>query len=286
MSRRTFGALAVIAAIVLLPQAVVDGHGELARASTAKAEHPRTYDDFIGDSGEAPDFSASEIVTNDNKTITIGIQVHNRDGFTSSDDYRLFIDSDTNPGTGQPETGAEYLITVGKRGAQIARWTGLAFGPFSATLNLPDWLRGYGPVLVLRRYEIGGASAFDFVLVSTDGTSTDRAPNESSWQYQLTPFALEARPVTIGAARAGRMLTARTLVMRGDFDVPLTAGVIGCRASISDRTLVGRGAFIGDLTTCRWRLPRDSAGKRLVGSVAVAFEGAKAGQSFSVRIGR
>ena len=60
----------------------------------------RTYDDPIEDSGSAPDFCASELVTNDNQAITIGIHAHNRSGIAPGDVYSVFLNTDLNANTG------------------------------------------------------------------------------------------------------------------------------------------------------------------------------------------
>ena len=56
----------------------------------------RTYDDPIEDSASAPDFCASELVTNDNQAITIGIHAHNRSGVAPGDVYSVFLNTDLN----------------------------------------------------------------------------------------------------------------------------------------------------------------------------------------------
>src|SRR5712691_5114644 len=72
-------------------------------ASVARAAAFTSYDDFIGDSGNAPDFCAGEFVTNDNQTITIGIHAHNRAGFAPGDSYSIFLDTDLNASSGGGE---------------------------------------------------------------------------------------------------------------------------------------------------------------------------------------
>src|SRR5215471_1555650 len=66
----------------------------------------RTYDDNIEDSGGAPDFCASELVTNDSSTITIGIHAHNRTGFVAGGSYTVYLDTDRNTATGGGGVGA------------------------------------------------------------------------------------------------------------------------------------------------------------------------------------
>jgi hypothetical protein len=259
-------------------------HAQRTLESAARQASPSIYDDFIEDSGNAPDFCGEDLVTNDNQTITMGIHVHNRDGFAPGDGYAVLLDTDRNAGTGQAGTGAEYEVTLGPAGAQLNRWNGTGFEQASATPARIDWIEGYGPAFQLARSEIGDPTGFDFVLVSTKGTDSDRAPDSGSWTYMLGNLTLRVRSLSVGSARAGQAFTARLLVMRSDFDIPLDEGSINCSAKLAGRRIQGRGVFAHDRAACTWRLPRGATGKRLVGSTAVVFEGVHASRSFSVRV--
>jgi hypothetical protein len=188
-------------------------------AALTRASRLTNYDDFIGDSGSAPDFCASETVTNDNQTITIGI-----------------------------------------------------------------WIDGYGPVLIVDRAEIGNPTGFNFVLVSTMGQDGDRAPDQGSWAYGVTPLQLAARTLTHNPARAGRLFVARTLVMRSDFEIPLSEGKIACSAKLAGTRLTGTGRFTHDRVACSWHLPTNARGKLLTGAVAVTYQGVQASRNFSLRV--
>jgi hypothetical protein len=71
---------------------------------------------------------------------------------------------------------------------------------------------------------------------------------------------------------------------RSDFEIALEDGTIRCAAKVGGRSLVGRGAFVDERVTCRWRVPKNASGKRLAGSVAVTFQGVTAKRGFSVRV--
>jgi hypothetical protein len=251
-------------------------------AALTRASRLTNYDDFIGDSGSAPDFCASEAVTNDNQTITIGIHVHNRDGFTQGDSYSIYLDTDKNPNSGGGEIGAEYQIVFDATGTRLEQWNGTSF---VQTGTAPiSWIDGYGPVLVVDRAEIGNPTGFNFVLVSTLGQDGDRAPDQGSWAYGVTPLQLAARTLTHNAARAGRLFVARTLVMRSDFEIPLSEGKIACSAKLAGTRLTGTGRFTHDRVACSWHLPTNARGKRLTGAVAVTYQGVQASRNFSLRV--
>jgi hypothetical protein len=256
------------------------------RGLTALSYSPayRTYDDEIEDSGSAPDFCAEELVTNDNDVITLGIHAHNRSGFQPGDTYTVYLDADRDGSTGGGGSGAEYQIAFDGAGAQLEHWNGSVFDPASAVRLPLGWAPGYGPVLLFRRGAIGNPSGFNFVLVSANGGDGDRAPDTGSWSYTQTPFMLTVKSLALGPPRAGRPFTARALVLRSDFDVPLTEGRIACGAKLAGRPIAGKGRFASNRVVCSWGLPKNARGKRLSGSVAVTFEGAVARRSFSVRV--
>src|SRR5262249_12227984 len=91
-------------------------------AGSTRTASLRTYNDLIEDAGNAPDFCASNIVTNDNRSVTIEIHAHNRSGFDAGDEYRVLFDTDLNPVTG--DSGADYELAFDGAGAHLGRWNG------------------------------------------------------------------------------------------------------------------------------------------------------------------
>jgi len=231
---------------------------------------PTPFTDTTGDSGAAPDFSSGVLVANDNRSITIGIHVANRAGFTVHDMYSALLDTGA----------ARYEIDFNGSGAELDRWTGTAFEPVSTTRVDTIWLGDYGPAINVLRADIGNPSSFSLVLGSTTGSATDRAPDDGSWSYTLSPLTLTVSSFTVGAARGGHMLKVSALVVRHDWEVALSDGTIGCSGNIAK----GRGAFTGAGATCAWRLPRRAAGKTFVGSIGVSYEGVRVTRQFSVRV--
>lgn len=244
----------------------------------------RSYDDNIGDSGNAPDFCASEFVTNDNTTLTLGIHAHNRTGFVAGDSYSIYLDTDQDAATGGGGVGAEYAIVFTSPRALLEHWNGTAFDTASAIPVPLVWLPDYGPVLLFTRSAIGNPTAFNVVLFSANGEEGDRAPDTGSWSYTVRPFALKVKSFFVGAARAGGVLTARAVVLRSDFDEPLDRGTVACAARLAGHPLAGKGKFAGSRVLCRWRVPTSARRKRLSGTLSVAYQGARATRSFSSRV--
>src|SRR5919108_2724387 len=237
-------------------------------ASHTRAQSPQTFDDYIEDTS-GPDICGQNVITNDNEgLLTIGLHIHNRDGFAANEAYGVFFDTDLNPATGG--LGAEYRVRLSAEGTVLGKWDGTKFPPV-ATLEPAAWQPGYGPVFRVRTADLGGAQSFRFAFFSTDGTNVDLAPNAGSWSYQLQPLALAIRGLALDRARAGRSFTARMSVLRSDLNAPLTEGTVACSAKVGTRVLAGTGSFAADRVVCAWRLPRNARHKRLSGSVAVTF---------------
>jgi hypothetical protein len=240
----------------------------------------RTYDDLIEDAGDAPDFCAGELVTNDSTTITIGVHAHNRDGFQQGDSYTMYLDTDQNPATGGAGLGAEFAITFSGPTAVLAHWNGTTFEPTSASVPV-EWVDGYGPVLVFEQSTIGNPAGFNLVMTSANGPDGDRAPDAGSWTFELTPLALEIKTLSLAPARAGYRFQVQALVLRSDFDAPLMEGTIGCTATIAGHRLSAKSKFAHNRAICAWRLPRSARARHLTGAISVTFEGVAVKRSFS-----
>jgi len=277
-----------LAAAAPASQGMLSGKSGCQRAerSLAAATHAtavRTYDDYIEDAGAAPDFCAANLITNDNRSVTIGIHVHNRSGLGPNDVYGVLFDADGDPTTGA--SGVEFLLTFDTGGPQLSRWSGTSFDVLALQEPIViDWLSGYGPVLQVNRSDLGDPARLNFVLVSVNGDDADRAPDADAWSYELTPLELKIASLSLGRARAGRPLVAKMLVTRSDFGSELREGSIRCPATLAGKRLGGRGGFLRDRATCTWQLPKSARGKRLAGSVAVSFQGVEVKRAFSVTV--
>jgi hypothetical protein len=258
--------------------------GKAARGFASYVPALRSYDDNIQDSGNAPDFCASELVTNDSTTITMGIHAHNRTGFVAGDSYSVYLDTDQNAATGGGGVGAEYEVVFSGPSAQLERWNGSAFDATSAVPVPLIWVPDYGPVLVFLRSAIGNPAGFNFVLVSANGQAGDRAPDAGSWSYSTVPFALKMKSFSLGSARAGKTMTARAVVMRSDFDEPLDQGKIGCAARVGHHSLAGKGKFTGSRVVCTWRVPKGTGRLRLSGTLSASYQGVRVTRSFAARV--
>jgi hypothetical protein len=256
-------------------------------AGTGRATS-RSYDDDPGDALEAPDISDS-LVTNDNLSITIGMHVGNRSGFSPLDWYSIAFDVDSNRATGGGSDygveGAEYVVDVSARGAMLMFWDGAAYELASPQPVIPTiWIEGYGPALRIARSALGDPKSFGIVLRATDGERVDLAPDAGAWTYTVVPLELSAGRVAVRSKRHGATLVAETEIVRSDFGAPLAEGAVRCSARIAGEKLAGHGRFAHGLAVCTWHLPKGTHGRRVRGGVGATFQGVTARRGFSVRV--
>jgi hypothetical protein len=269
----------VILAAALIALAVAGG----SHASTQR------FDDHVEDVLDAPDIGAVNLVTNDNEAITVGMQIHDRTAFGGTDAYSIALDIDSNAATGGGAdyrvAGADYVIDLSDVASRLMIWNGTSYVLVTPRPLLPTvWVEGYGPVVQIPRTALADPQSFDVVLRTASGIDVDLAPDVGSWAYTVRPLELAPGGVTVGRARAGKLLLAGMQVIRSDFASPLHEGAIACGARVGGTRLDGRGQFVGQLVVCAWRLPNGARGQRVRGRVAVAFQGETAVRSFNVRV--
>jgi hypothetical protein len=86
-------------------------------------------------------------------------------------------------------------------------------------------------------------------------------------------------------ARAGQRLTVTVRLRRAERRSLAAAGEVACTARIGSRSLrVVRKQLTNARASCTWRLPRWSAGRRLIGTIRVGQGGGIASRRFAVRV--
>jgi hypothetical protein len=279
--RRLVGAL--LAGTLLVLATAVAGHATRALSSN------HSFADEIDDASGAPDIAGVNIVTNDNVSITIGMQIANRSAFSGLDWYSIALDTDsrriTGGGSDYGVAGADYVIDVSQVGARLMFWNGGAYELADPQPVIPTmWVEGYGPALRISRGALGDPESFGVMLRTTDGSRVDLAPDAGAWTYTVLPLELTAGRVAVRYARHGSRLVAETEIVRSDFEAPLAEGAVRCNARVGASTLAGTGRFTRGLAVCTWRLPKSARGHRVRGGVTATFQGVTARRAFSALI--
>lgn len=257
-------------------------------ARTPSSSH--TFADESGDASDAPDIGGVNLVTNDNVSVTIGMEIANRSGFSGLDWYSIALDTDTSPSTGgggdYGVAGADYVIDVAQVGARLMFWNGGAYQLADPQPVIPTmWIEGYGPALRISRGALGDPERIGVMFRTTEGAHVDLAPDAGAWTYTVLPLALTAGRVAVSYSRHGSKLVAATEILRSDFEAPLAEGAVRCNARVGAATLAGQGRFAHGLAVCTWRLTKSARGHRVRGGVAATFQGVTARRGFSVLVG-
>jgi hypothetical protein len=266
---------------------------------------------------------SSVVVSSDDKTITFQVNTPNRPSFTADMVYRIYVDSDNTPSTGDPETGgAEVDLRVsaltGSTKLQRFFWDGSGWpavpggsdGTFSyaggLTVTVPRWVveasdSRIGPTPTIRfGVNVWSGLGYD----STTGTFDYSNGHRNDAPFDLTDLysydfesgthepprpreAIIASKVTISTARAGKTFTAFMTVTSSQSGLPAFDVSLACVARIGGKTLpvLRRSVSKAGRATCSWRLPKTSRGKLIKGAITASFPGEPyASRSFTARI--
>jgi len=85
--------------------------------------------------------------------------------------------------------------------------------------------------------------------------------------------------------KAGKLFGVQMAVARQDTAQRVESGRVVCGATIARKPLKAfLHAFARGVATCRWRIPPETHGKTMRGSIALIYQGAKIERRFSVKI--
>ena len=264
-------------------------------ASAAAFAGEKAYTDGAGDSGTAPDLT-SVTVSDTNGFLAFKIMGN----LVPSTAYAVYVDTDRNQSTG--DDGDELWVGLdqeadGKTYWYAQKWNGSKWE--RAGIEVTSRSFNGREELGFRAADAGITGSFNFVVGSlkylADGVeSRDYAPDS------IVPFTYElaaqreatAVKATIGAVSllpnrpvAGKPLTVRVTVRRGDTGQPLTTGPATCSAQVKGRVVRGTASISSGVATCRLVVPKRSTGSVGRGSITVGSGGLAATKPFSFRIG-
>ena len=241
-------------------------------AQPAFAAGSMTFTDPTRDSGTAPDVSTVTVTNDDAGAITIEIAFTNMPTPTADAVVLVLFDTDRNVETGDPD-GMEFQFVLAGSDLRQA-WTswngsgyatqgvldGVSFAAGKATLHL-TW--GH----------LGGVTGFDFEVAAGNGPEGarvwDDAPDSDVWTFERvhTPVIASIRVGAAGQPRAGNPYTApavATVIL--DSGAAVAATSVRCAAKLGGKRLRGAGP-----RGCRFAIPKNAKGKRLVLTITVGY---------------
>ena len=296
--KRPWLVFAIAVAVIALPTAA---SGALS-SPAAPAANSTTYQDSVGEDPAAPDITTIVASNDDAATITFRINTPNRASYAQDIAVFVDIDSDANQATGDPENfGAEYGVWLIQGEAVLVKWDGSNYVLSSTQASLSYSWSG-GPTIKINASDLGNTRRFNFGVATVAGVvfdpttgapdctncHRDFAPTIGFYPYQLqvTKPTLVVKRVSAGKPVAGKPFTLRMVAARSDTGAVVQNGRVTCVGRAGNTRLKAKvQRVIGGAATCTWTLPPGSKGKRFRGSVSVVFEGLKASESFTSRIG-
>lgn len=292
--------LAIAVAVVALPT-IASGALSGTNAPTLVTANTTTYQDSTGEDPAAPDITTIVVSNDDAGLITFRINVPNRPQLARDVAAIMFLDSDSNQATGDPDNlGADYILQLILGEALLFKWDGADY-TLSATQSSLTNSWASGPTIRINASDLGNTRqlSFDVLVISglvfddvtgaIDATNAKRdfAPTVGFYRYdvRITPPTLVVRRVTAGVPTAGKAFTLRVVVARSDTGAVVQNGRVTCVGRVGTARLKAKvQRVVAGAATCTWNIPATAKGKRFRGSVAIVFEGLRASESFASRI--
>ena len=291
-------------AVIALPTAA-SGALSAPAAPNAIAANTTSYTDSSGEIPNAPDITTLVTSNNDAGLISFRINIPNRPQLTQDMLLALEVDSDNNASTGSPE-GTDYAIELVQGEVFLYRWDGTNFTRRPGDPPATSLIFSYqgGATISISTAELGNTRAFRFSAVAISGVTIDPttgaldftnaladfAPAVTaglySYQVRITRPTLVVRRVSAGKPVAGKPFTLRMVTARSDTNAVVQNGRVTCVGRVGNARLKATvQRVIAGAATCKWNLPPTSKGKRFRGSVTIVFEGLRATESYTSRIG-
>lgn len=297
--------VALAAALVMLFALTPTGGASSARA----AANSVTYTDSSGEDAQGPDITTVVLSNDDKGVLTLVINVPNRPTLTGDMGFIVYINSDSNDSTGDPQLlGSDYILQLigpvdGPAQAVLFRWNGTDFTAQGVSQSSLIFRYANGVTFKLNASELGNTRRLQFIVLSLtglavtpDGDLDDRnarfdvAPDPGHGVYafdvritrpRLVVRSFGMRPLT---PRAGRPLSVFVTFARSDRARP-TAPSVTCRATLGGRALSASGSSVaGGRATCLWALAKTAKGKRIRGTVTVRAGGLKVSRPFTATV--
>lgn len=279
-------------------------------ALSAPAANSVTFNDSTGENPAAPDITTVNVSNDDTGMITFGVNVPNRPSLGQDMLFELWVDSDDNTSTGDPElAGVDYVMQLVRGEINLFKWDGTDFtrrfgDPSAVTLSF-----SYQAGLKARisASELGNTKKFKFFVIALSGlvvdpvtggiddsnALSDAAPGGGaglySYEVKVANPTLVAKKLTASPAKpkAGKPFTLRLVAARSDTGAVVRNGKVTCVAKAGSARLKAQVArVVGGAATCTWTIPAGAAGKAFRGSVTISFEGLKTSKGYAGKVVR
>jgi hypothetical protein len=256
------------------------------------------FTDAAGDSGTAADITTVDVTNDDLGQYLVDVTVATPYG--GADGMSLFLDTDMNAATGDPQfLGSEYQIIDDNAANSFyfLMWNGTSWvdSPTNATIKDSVSTDGKDVLLSVNKSEIGNATGFNFFVVSLEGDGSDghwdAAPEgTASWPYKLQnvlklslvaakSFAVKAGGLWNVALIVGRSDTGGTVGPEGTLLCSATSG--STKLKVDSHAFVSGGSGKPTAAVCSFKVPAKLKHKVLHATATVTYQGLTVKHSFT-----
>ena len=284
------------AALVALPAGAL---GSGARATT----NAQSFADSTGEDASAPDITSIDVSNTDAGLITFHIAISNRPTFTSDMAVLVWLDTDANAATGDPQSlGAEYVIELDSGAVGLFKWNGTTYDNAPSSTTLTYAYDASGATIHIGTQDLDGTKAINFGADAISGITTDASgnadftnahsdlapdPGHGFFNYSVltkltlkqTAFAYTPKP-----AKSGARLTATLAATESDTSGPVAGATISCVATIKGVKLRATHSLANGVASCFWKVPKTAKGKTLIGSITITLKGTTLAHGFTTKV--
>jgi hypothetical protein len=283
-------------ALVALPAAALG-------SSSRTTVNSQSFPDSTGEDAQAPDVTSVDVSNTDAGMITFKINISNRPAFTPDMLVLMWLDTDANPATGDPQSlGADYAIQLEPGAVGLFKWDGTTFSSAPSQTTLTFGYDATGATIRVGIQDLGGTKKINFGVDAVSGITVDAQGNDDFtnahddfapdlghgfYNYAvLTKVTLTqtAFTTTPKRAKSGARFTASLAATESDTGGPVAKATIACVATIKGVRLRATHSLANGVASCFWKLPATSKGKTLTGTISITVQGTTLTKRFSAKI--
>jgi hypothetical protein len=289
--------LVVGAFLMVLPSAALGTASHTTANST-------TFNDSVGEDSAAPDITSVVVSNDDAGLITFKIAISNRPALTPDMTVLLYVDSDQQSSTGDPNFGgSDYAIELDPGSVALFQWNGSDYVSAASQSSVTFAYDATGATIRASASDLGKTKGFNFGVIAVSGIALDASGNpdfsnvhvdsapdagHGFFAYQvLTKLTLSvvAFSTVPKPARVGKNFVAGLAANESDTNGPVQGGTVACSATIGTKHITaGAHGVANGIAACSWKIPKTAKGKTIRGTVTLTVQGVKVARSFAVKI--
>jgi hypothetical protein len=269
------------------------------------ASNSQTFPDSTGEdsTGASPDVTSVAVSNDDAGNITLKVNIANRPALTSDMAVIVYLNTDQNASTGDPNLlGTDAIIQLFGGNALLFQWNGSTFAVAQSQSSLVFSYDATGATFHVSDADLGRIKSFGFIVevdsnIGTDATGnpdfttakTDIAPDPGHGFFAydvITKLSLHQTAFTTAPspAKAGARFAASLAATESDTNGPIKGATITCTGVVHGVKLRATHSLANGIASCFWKLPKTAKGRSLYGQITVVVQGTKLTKSFVAKI--